>query len=240
MRFRKIMAVGALALLSLGGTAAADITVSQSNDPTLAIAGQMASLIGTEQATLRAMPQANLASLASGPEAAAPAATVAAPKAPLWARKGRAPAETAAPIRHDLAWLAAQPAPKGDAEWNCLRTAVYFEARGETLPGQFAVAEVVLNRRDSGLYPRSVCGVVNQGASAGCQFSFRCDGASDTLRDPVAADIAGRIARVMLDGAPRVLTDGATHFHTRAVRPGWAHRFPRTAAIGAHLFYRQP
>jgi spore germination cell wall hydrolase CwlJ-like protein len=44
----------------------------------------------------------------------------------------------------------------------------------------------------------------------------------------------------MLDGAPRSLTDGATHFHTRAVRPGWAMRFPRTAAIGAHLFYRQP
>lgn len=228
MRLQKIMAVGALALLGLSGTAAAEISVSQSNDPTAAIAGQMASLIGSEQAALRAMPQSNLATLATGPEA------------PARARKARAPAETSVPIRHDLAWLSAQPKPQGDAEWNCLRTAVYFEARGETLAGQFAVAEVVLNRRDSGLYPRSVCGVVNQGASAGCQFSFRCDGASDTLRDPTAADIAGRIARVMLDGAPRTLTSGATHFHTRAVRPGWAHRFPRTAAIGAHLFYRQP
>jgi spore germination cell wall hydrolase CwlJ-like protein len=60
------------------------------------------------------------------------------------------------------------------------------------------------------------------------------------MHDAGAADLAGRIARVMLDGAPRALTTGATHFHTRAVRPNWAKRFPQTAAIGAHLFYRQP
>jgi spore germination cell wall hydrolase CwlJ-like protein len=60
------------------------------------------------------------------------------------------------------------------------------------------------------------------------------------MREKDAVDRAGRIARLMLDGAPRALTDGATHFHTRAVNPRWAHRFPRTAAIGAHLFYRQP
>ena len=54
-----------------------------------------------------------------------------------------------------------------------------------------------------------------------------------------ALDRAKRIARVMLDGAPRALTDGASHFHTKGVRPGWAKRFPRTASIGAHLFYRQ-
>ena len=51
-------------------------------------------------------------------------------------------------------------------------------------------------------------------------------------------NIAGKIARAMLDGAPRLLTHGATHFHTRNVRPGWAHRMPRTASIGAHFFYR--
>ena len=61
--------------------------------------------------------------------------------------------------------------------------------------------------------------------------------AANVDRDP---DLAGRIARAMLDGAPRALTLGATHFHTRSVRPGWSNRFPRTAAIGAHLFYRQP
>ena len=60
------------------------------------------------------------------------------------------------------------------------------------------------------------------------------------MREKEAADLAGRIARAMLDGAPRVLTDGATHFHTRGVRPSWSKRFARTASIGSHLFYRQP
>ena len=59
-------------------------------------------------------------------------------------------------------WLMAQPVPQGDAEWQCLTEALYFEARGESLQGQIAVAEVILNRVDSPLYPRSVCKVVKQ------------------------------------------------------------------------------
>lgn len=136
-------------------------------------------------------------------------------------------------------WLAAQPAPEGDAQWQCLTEALYFEARGESLEGQIAVAEVILNRADSPLYPSSVCGVVKQRGGGGCQFSYVCNGKS-RMREKGAADLAGRIARAMLDGAPRVLTDGATHFHTRSVRPSWSKRFPKTAAIGVHLFYRQP
>jgi spore germination cell wall hydrolase CwlJ-like protein len=137
-------------------------------------------------------------------------------------------------------WLMARPAPEGDAEWQCLTEAVYFEARGETLDGQIAVAEVILNRVDSPLYPRTVCGVVKQRGGGGCQFSYVCDGRADRMRDKASADRAGRIARALLDGAPRILTEGATHFHTRGVRPGWSKRFAKTAAIGAHLFYRQP
>jgi spore germination cell wall hydrolase CwlJ-like protein len=137
-------------------------------------------------------------------------------------------------------WLLSRPAPSGDAEWQCLTEAVYFEARGESLEGQVAVAEVILNRVDSPLYPRSVCGVVKQRGGGGCQFSYVCDGRADRMRDKASADRAGRIARAMLDGAPRVLTEGATHFHTRSVRPGWSKRFSRTASIGAHLFYRHP
>lgn len=136
-------------------------------------------------------------------------------------------------------WLMSRPEPTGDAEWQCLTEALYFEARGESLEGQVAVAEVILNRVDSPLYPRSVCGVVKQRGGGGCQFSYVCDG-KKKMREKAAADLAGRIARAMLDGAPRVLTDGATHFHTRGVRPGWSKRFAKTAAIGAHLFYRQP
>jgi spore germination cell wall hydrolase CwlJ-like protein len=73
----------------------------------------------------------------------------------------------------------------------------------------------------------------------GGQFSFMFDGHSDTMRDRGAIDVAGRIARLMLDGAPRGLTAGATYFHTTGVNPSWARRFDRTAQIGAHLFYRQ-
>ncbi|MES2914775.1 MAG: cell wall hydrolase [Pseudomonadota bacterium] len=136
-------------------------------------------------------------------------------------------------------WLMAQPAPDGDADWQCLTEAVYFEARGESLDGQVAVAEVILNRVDSRLYPRTVCGVVKQRAGGGCQFSYVCTG-KKKMSEKAAADLAGRIARAMLDGAPRVLTDGATHFHTKGVRPSWAKRFAKTASIGSHLFYRQP
>lgn len=136
-------------------------------------------------------------------------------------------------------WLMSRPEPSGDAEWACLTEAVYFEARGESLDGQIAVAEVILNRVDSPLYPRTICGVVKQRGGGGCQFSYVCQGKTK-MREKGAADLAGRIARAMLDGAPRVLTDGATHFHTKGVKPSWSKRFARTAAIGAHYFYRQP
>lgn len=136
-------------------------------------------------------------------------------------------------------WLMARPEPTGDAEWQCLTEALYFEARGESLEGQIAVAEVILNRVDSPLYPRTICGVVKQRGGGGCQFSYVCQGKAK-MREKGPADLAGRIARAMLDGAPRLLTDGATHFHTRGVKPSWSRRFARTAAIGAHLFYRQP
>ena len=136
-------------------------------------------------------------------------------------------------------WLMARPEPTGDEQWQCLTEALYFEARGESLEGQIAVAEVILNRVDSPLYPRTVCGVVKQRGGGGCQFSYVCHGKTK-MREKAAANLAGRIARAMLDGAPRILTDGATHFHTRGVRPSWSKRFAKTASIGGHLFYRQP
>jgi spore germination cell wall hydrolase CwlJ-like protein len=136
-------------------------------------------------------------------------------------------------------WLMARPNPTGDEQWQCLTQAIYFEARGESLEGQIAVAEVILNRADSPLYPRTICGVVKQRGGGGCQFSYVCHGKTK-MREKRAANLAGRIARAMLDGAPRVLTEGATHFHTRSVKPSWSKRFARTASIGSHLFYRQP
>lgn len=224
MNLRQIWASAAVALLTLSGAGFAEVTVSQSNDPTANLAGAIAAMLGAEHKTVAALPDTQLASLAAGPN--------------VWAKKGKT--EDLSLLRYDASWLASQSAPKGDAEWQCLTQALYFEARGESLKGQFAVAEVILNRKDSPRFPGSVCGVVNQAGGGGCQFSYVCDGRKDVMRERGAADRAGRIARVMLDGAPRALTEGATYFHSRSVRPGWAHRFPRTAAIGAHLFYRQP
>jgi hypothetical protein len=147
----------------------------------------------------------------------------------------------AAPERLDFAALDAMPAASGDAQWQCLAAAIYFESRGEPLAGQIAVAEVVLNRVDSRRYPGSVCGVTTQGSGSGrgCQFSYACDGRSDVMTSAVPRARAEKLAAIMLAGRPRSVTDGATHFHATHVRPGWAGRMTRTASIGAHRFYRQ-
>lgn len=139
----------------------------------------------------------------------------------------------------DVEDMIADAKADGDEEWRCLSEAIYHEARGEALEGQIAVAEVILNRRDSGKYPTTVCGVVEQGTGEKymCQFSYFCDGLSDEIRDQKSWERAGRIARVMLDGAPRELTAGALFYHTKAVEPYWADEFYETAEIGAHLFY---
>ena len=124
------------------------------------------------------------------------------------------------------------------SELTCLAEALYFEARGESLAGQKAVAEVILNRRDSGRFPTSVCGVVKQGGRGGCQFSYHCGGNSRAIREKGAFLRAKRVAEDALNGAPRNLTGGATYFHTPAVRPSWSKRFTRTTRIGSHIFYR--
>jgi hypothetical protein len=149
------------------------------------------------------------------------------------------PAARGLSVEADVEEMIAAATPHGDGEWRCLAEAIYHEARGEPIEGQIAVAEVILNRRDSGEYPDSVCGVVQQGTGEKwmCQFSYFCDGVSDAIRDEDAWNEVGRVARVMLDGAPRELTDGAQFYHTRAVDPYWADEFYRTAEIGAHMFY---
>lgn len=139
-------------------------------------------------------------------------------------------------------FLAAMPVASGGAQWQCLSEALYFEARGETTRGIFAVGEVILNRVDSPAYPDSICGVINQGTGRKyqCQFTYTCDGHAETIGEPRAFQKVAKVARLLIDGTPRDLTDGATHYHTKAVNPSWARRFPRTATIGFHYFYRQP
>ena len=235
MRFHQAWTSAAAALCVLSGAAFADVTVSHSNDPTLLMGSQMASLLGAEHKAFDALPEGKLTAMAVGPKAPEP-------QKPAKVAKADKKTEIKNPvlISYTADWLMAQPEPTGDAQWQCLKTAIYFESRGETLQGQFAVAEVVLNRVDSPRYPKSICGVVQQRGSGSCAFSYSCDGNKDVMTDRSSAEVAGRIARVMLDGAPRQLTAGATYFHTRAVSSSWSRQFPRTAAIGSHLFYRQP
>jgi spore germination cell wall hydrolase CwlJ-like protein len=221
----------ALALAILTGTAGADVTVSTATDPTASLGAQFATLFGNEHSAIGAIDDAALLAVAVGPKPAVRKPSVKANAAADVAVEGPAP------IEYSSEWLMAQTKSLQTSDWECLRKAIYFEARGESLKGQFAVAEVIMNRVDSAEYSNSVCGVVGQRGGGSCQFSYVCDGASDKLREPGAADLAGRIAAVMLTGGTRGLTDGATYFHTRSVSPSWSRRFERTAAIGAHLFY---
>ncbi len=143
---------------------------------------------------------------------------------------------------HTREWLDAQPTATGGADWQCLAEALYFEARGETVRGQFAVAEVILNRVDSRDFPNSVCGVINQGTGQRfrCQFTYTCDGHAEVVNEPATFVRVAKVARAMLDGTERALTQGATYYHANWVSPRWARRFVKTASIGVHLFYRKP
>jgi len=138
--------------------------------------------------------------------------------------------------------LAAMSPVQGDAQWRCFAEALYFEARGETTEGLFAVGEVILNRVDSASYPDTLCSVINQGTGRkyACQFTYTCDGLPEVIHEPRAWERVGKVAHILMEGAPRNLTNGATHYHTTAVNPSWARRFPRTAQYGVHVFYRQP
>jgi len=141
----------------------------------------------------------------------------------------------------NFAVLDSMPLASGGSEWKCLTEALYFEARSETLAGQFAVGEVILNRVSSPEFPNSVCGVVSQGASRlnACQFSYNCDGKAEHFTEKRAYERSGKLAKMMLEGRALVLTDGATFYHTTGVQPRWARSFTLTAEIGRHLFYRK-
>ncbi|WP_254919112.1 cell wall hydrolase [Oceanicola sp. 22II-s10i] len=144
-------------------------------------------------------------------------------------------------IEYSRAWLSKQPRATGDSEWACLAEALYFEARGETVKGQFAVAEVIMNRVDSPAFPNSICGVIHQGTGRkyACQFTYTCDGHAEVIAEPRAYQRVAKVAAAMVAGAPRALTDGATYYHTAHVSPSWARKFALTASIGVHHFYRR-
>lgn len=145
-------------------------------------------------------------------------------------------------IEYSRDWLAEKTVGGGNAQSACLAEALYFEARGESVKGQFAVAEVIMNRASSAEFPDSVCGVIRQGTGRKyqCQFTYTCDGLAENIANPAAFDQVDKVARLMVQGASRRLTAGATHYHTKAVSPRWSRVFPRTTTIGVHHFYRKP
>ena len=203
---------------ALFGSAASPVSADE------VLATRLGAILGQEREALAVVPDGRLSMLTNLPPAAA---------------RG---VETQTRMIYDRDFLAAQPAATGGEQWQCLAEALYFEARGETVRGMFAVGEVILNRVDSDAYPDTPCSVVNQGTGRlyACQFTYTCDGRAETIAEPRSWERVGKVARILLDGAPRALTGGATHYHTKAVNPSWARRFPRTAAIGSHYFYRQP
>jgi N-acetylmuramoyl-L-alanine amidase len=123
-----------------------------------------------------------------------------------------------------------------DEEGACLATAVYFEARGETLDGQLAVAQVVMNRAQSGRYPTSWCAVVKQRA----QFSFvRAGGRFPAIRaDCPQWARAQAIARIATKRLVASLSPDVLWYHANYVAPSWGRRLNRVSQIGAHIFYR--
>ena len=127
----------------------------------------------------------------------------------------------------------------------CLTQAIYHEARGESEAGQWAVANVIINRAMSKKFPTTLCGVVFQNADQGrfkCQFTFACDGRSDFGTEKAAWTRATKMAQVayrefQVGDRPGVIPNSALYYHTTSVAPSWSSKFHRVAAIGSHVFY---
>ena len=143
----------------------------------------------------------------------------------------------------DHAWAASilPPSVFSAAEQQCLASGIYFEARGESVKGQAAVAQVILNRVRNPSYPGSICGVVyqNEDWRNRCQFSFACDNIKDRVNSAYHWRIAREVALAVTAGKiwlPEV--GSATHYHAIYVRPNWARTMVKVGRIGLHLFYR--
>ncbi|TPL73414.1 cell wall hydrolase [Mesorhizobium sp. B2-3-15] len=148
------------------------------------------------------------------------------------------------------------PMAKGDHSWiqnplpasvfskpeqKCLANGIYFEARGEAVRGQAAVAQVILNRVRNPAYPNSICGVVYQNDSwfNRCQFSFACDGRKKRIDNPVAYKTAQDVGMAVTAGKIFIPEVGSsTHYYANYVHPGWARTMQKMTKIGLHIFYR--
>jgi len=148
------------------------------------------------------------------------------------------------------------PMAKGDHSWiqnplpasvfskkeqACLANGIYFEARGESVRGQAAVAQVILNRVRNPAYPNSICGVVYQNDNwlNRCQFSFACDGRKKRIESPANYKVAQDVAMAVTAGKIFIPEVGSsTHYYANYVHPGWARTMQKMTKIGLHIFYR--
>ena len=123
----------------------------------------------------------------------------------------------------------------------CLALNVYHETRGSPMSEGYAVSHVVLNRVAHDRWPDDICSVVKQGYSKGkhkCQFSWYCDGKSDTPYEKKAWALSQLIAQDVLDGTVPDNTGGATHYHAHYVKPFWAKTLTETVSLKTHKYYK--
>ncbi|ESY73265.1 cell wall hydrolase [Mesorhizobium sp. M0051] len=146
-------------------------------------------------------------------------------------------------VKGDHSWIQ-NPLPASvfsKPEQACLANGIYFEARSESVRGQAAVAQVILNRVRNPTYPNSICGVVYQNDSwfNRCQFSFACDGRKKRIDSPAAYKTAQDIAMAVTAGKIFIPEVGSsTHYYAQYVHPGWARTMEKMTKIGLHIFYR--
>lgn len=122
-----------------------------------------------------------------------------------------------------------------DDDLDCMTKNIYFEARNQSIEGQYAVAEVVMNRLAAEEFPKTVCKVIKQRSTKNCQFSWYCDGLPDVMIDRDAEARARLIARTALSIKTN-FTEGAKYYHANYVSPKWA-KDGKVKQIQDHIFY---
>ena len=207
--------------------------------PGFAFEAERASVETVNVESAAKVPAAPVTQLATVATTAAPAASPLKPQTVTFAAstpivQAVGTASVTATFGSLAAAVAAQPSNVGeDEQINCLATGIYYEAKGEPLSGQLAVAEVILDRTQSGRFPDTACGVLKQPG----QFSFVRGG---KLPEPNAGSSAWRTAVAVAHVAKRALwdspADGALFFHARRLAPRWGKA--RVASVGNHVFYR--
>ena len=128
-----------------------------------------------------------------------------------------------------------------ERQLNCLAQNIYFEAGHEPFEGKAAVAQVTLNRVDSGKFPADICKVIYQKNvvydKVLCQFSWYCEGKSGIkVKNNEAYNQSMEAAKkVLLEGFRLPSLETALYYHADYVNPKWNKE--RVAKIGRHIFY---